>query len=134
MRHPLRRVTILAALAACAAAFALACGPLRRGGQPEAVIYFDNQSVAQADVFAVAPSGNRVRIGTVFAGRREALRVPPSALGGGSSVTIVARLLASSRTPTSGPITLLPGDTLEVRLPPDARMLSVLPARPQQQP
>jgi hypothetical protein len=128
VQRPLRRVTILAALMT----FALACSPLRRGGEPVAVIYFDNQSLAQADVFAVAPSGNRVRIGTVFAGRREALRVSASALGGGNSVTIVARLLASSQTPTSGPITLLPGDRLEVRLPPDARTLIVLPARPQQ--
>ena len=111
------------------AALALACGPLRRGDTPQAVVIFDNQSFAQADVYAVrAGGGGSFRIGTVFPGRRETLRLPSSALGGGT-VTIVARLLASSRVPSSGPLSLAPGDSLEITLPPDARVLTVLPAR-----
>ena len=110
------------------AALALACGPLRRGDNPQAVVIFDNQSFAQADVYAVRAGGGSFRIGTVFPGRRDTLRVPSTALGGGT-VTIVARLLASSRVPSSGPLSLAPGDSLEITLPPDARVLTVLPAR-----
>ncbi|HKG91402.1 MAG TPA: hypothetical protein VKA84_05920 [Gemmatimonadaceae bacterium] len=123
-RH--RRAALLAALALAA----LACGPLRRGGgRPDAVIIFNNQSLAQADVFAVSSGGTRYRVGTVFAGRRDTLRVPSGAMGGGSTVSFVARLLATRGTPSSGPVTILPGDTLEVTLPSDGKLLGVLPAR-----
>lgn len=89
---------------------------------------FNNESLDQADVYAVQ-SGERLRIGTVFSGRREALRVPASLVSGGVGVNIVARILASSRTPSTGSLTLLPGDTVEVTLPANLSMLTVLPIR-----
>ena len=108
---------------------AAACGPLRRSGPPAAEIIFSNESLDQADVYAVASSGAQIRIGTVMPGRKETLRIPPGALGGDNSANIVARILAKSRTPSSGPITLNPGDRMQVTLSSDERVLSVLPAR-----
>ncbi|HYD54090.1 MAG TPA: hypothetical protein VEA99_15755 [Gemmatimonadaceae bacterium] len=113
-------VSVLALLAAC--------GPLRGGSGPEARVVFDNRSMEQADVYVVASGSTPVRIGTVFAGRRETLRVRGAALGGGS-VNVIARLLGSSRAPRSGPVTLLAEDAIEVTLSPDGNMLSVLPGR-----
>ena len=116
------RIGVLAL--ACAAA---ACGPFRRGANaPDPVVFFHNQSLDQADVFAVRSGGNAIRIGTVFAGRREALRVPLGAAGD-RTVNIVARILATSRAPRTGQITLAPGDSVEVTLSSDEKMLSVLP-------
>jgi hypothetical protein len=77
----------------------------------------------------VSSSGLRTRIGTVSAGRTDTLRVSPAALGGGNSATIVANILARSRSPNSGPVTLLMGDRIQVTLPTDQRMLTVLPVR-----
>jgi hypothetical protein len=111
-----------------------ACSPLRRQRAPlsdaSPVVIFENQSLEQAAVYAVARGGPGVRIGTVQAGRTDTLAVGAGALDASGSVTIVARLLARSRTPNTGPLTLQPGDRILVRLPPDARLLSVLPANP----
>ena len=108
---------------------AAACGPARGGSTPAAVLLFENQSMEQADVYAVSSSGGTpIRIGTVFAGRREPLNVRGTALGGGGSMQIVARLLGSSRAPRSTPLSLSPGERLIVTLSSDGNMLTVLPA------
>ena len=93
------------------------------------MLLFENQSMEQADVYAVSTGGSApIRIGTVFAGRRETLNVRGTALGGGGSMQIVARLLGSSRAPRTAPVTLTPGERLLVTLSSDGNMLSVLPA------
>jgi hypothetical protein len=124
---PLRRLALFAALAAAAA-----CA--RRSGErtdildaPPPVIFFDNQSLYQANVYAVTSSGSQQRIGTVQGGRREALRLRTSAMGGDRNIYIAARLLARGRTPTSGRFGLQPGDTVEVVLSSDTQALAVLP-------
>lgn len=90
-------------------------------------IEFKNESLAQADVFVTASSTGPRRIGTVFAGRTETLTVPREIATRGT-VTVVARLLARSRAPTTGSIAIGPGTHLSVRLPLDERALYVLPA------
>jgi len=108
----------------------VACRPSKRGRaySPPAppVVIFRNQSLYEAAVYAVSQGGAANRIGTVQPGRTETIRVRTGAIGSGS-VTFFARLLASSARPSSGPLTLLPGDTLAITLPPDARFLSALP-------
>ena len=108
---------------------ASACGPLHHMGPPDAVILFNNQSIEQADVYAVRSGADRYRIGTVLAGRKESLRVPSTLTIGASGVSIVARLLGSTRMPSTGTLTLISGDTIEVTLPSDLTLLTVLPAR-----
>jgi len=117
------------AAAAALTITAAACGPFHHGGPalPDAVVIFNNQSMDQADVYAVGTGGQPVRIGTVFSGRSEMLKVPAGSTGGGNSVDIIARIFASSRAPRSGPIALSPGDTVLVTLPVDEKMLTVLP-------
>jgi len=109
----------------------IACGGSRHPApaQQRAVLDFTNESLDQATVYAVV-SGHAVRIGTVFAGRTERLIVPPDVAFRGSNVNVVARLLAQSYQPQTGPIPLRPGDHLEVRLPINSRALVVLPASP----
>ena len=109
-----------------------ACGGSRRypaAEQQRAVVSFTNESMDKAEVYAVT-SGQSVRLGTVFAGRTERLVVPPDVAFRGSNVNFVARLLARRNQPQSGPISLRPGDHLEVRLPTDQRQLVVMPASP----
>ena len=122
-----RRLAPLVLLSVVAAA----CGPLRRGGAgtPPAQVIFTNLALDQADVYAVSTGGGRSRIGTVMPGRTDTLKVPQSATGAGGTVTIVARILARGIAPNTGQVTLLPGGWLAVTLPPDERMLTVLPVR-----
>ena len=120
----------LPCLAVAAALSAAACGPRRAAGPglEPAIIVFQNESLYEASVFVVPRGGAQLRIGTVQPGRTDTLRVRGTSLAGSGAVSIVARVLAVSRTPSTGSITLLPGDRMVVRLPPDAYSLSVLPA------
>lgn len=122
-RSRLRGLGIALALGATAA-----CGPLRHrtSAQERAVIEFTNESLDQADVYAVT-AAQSIRIGTVLAGRTEELVVPVDIARQGQSVNVVARLLAQSNRPSTGPITLGPGQRIEIRLPADQRALVVLP-------
>jgi hypothetical protein len=116
----------LIVLAAVVAGVA-ACGPFHRGsGQPPAYLYFTNESLDQADVYATLPGNQPIRIGTVFAGRTDTLTVPADMAARGN-FNVFARLLARSARPSTGPIAIRPGEHLQVRLPLDQRLLVVLP-------
>ena len=113
---------------AAAAVGATACGPFHKGqGPPPAYLYFTNESLDQADVYAVLSGNQPIRIGTVAAGRTDTLTVPPEISSRGENINVVARLLARAARPSSGPIPIHPGDRLESRLPIDQKMLVVLP-------
>ena len=125
MQSNFRRIAVLAAVAIST----VACGPFRRGGPPDPVVLFTNESPDQADVYAIGSGGAAARIGTIFAGRSEPLRVPPSVTGGANRINIVARIFPGMRAVVSGPFTLSPGDTMRVGLSADEKLLSVLPPR-----
>jgi hypothetical protein len=110
---------------------AAACGPLRRGvGPPPASIIFRNESLEQAAVYVVMPGIDFRRIGTVFAGRTDTLTVPSDIAVRGGTVNIVARLLARSDLPQTGPVSIRPGEQYLVTLPTNSRLMSFLPAGP----
>jgi len=119
--------------AAIGLGLATACGGFRNGGEAggdlAAVLYFTNESLDQATVYAVTGT-QQVRIGTVMSNRTDTLTVPASVLGGAGTFQLVARPLASNRIARSGPISLSPGDELVVRLPSTQNTLVILPSRP----
>jgi hypothetical protein len=121
------------AVVAAAVALLSACSPRGRrasaASNEPAVVVFENQALSEAAVYVVPRGGSQIRIGTVQAGRTDTLTVARSALGGSGTVTIVARLFTINRSPNTGPLNLLPGERVAVTLPPDARLLSVLPIR-----
>ena len=90
-------------------------------------IEFRNESLTQADVFVASSGTGARRIGTVFSGRTDTLTIPREIAIRGT-ITVVARLLAHSRAPSTGSIAISPGTRLSVRLPMDERSLFVLPA------
>jgi hypothetical protein len=122
-RH-LRRAALPAVIAL---AGACSRAPNTGATPDQTVVEFNNESLAQADVFVRAPGATARRIGTVMAGHDQALVIPAEIATKGN-VTIYARLLARSEVPTTGSIAIAPGDRLTVRLPIDARALFVLPA------
>jgi hypothetical protein len=110
-------------------AAATACGPVRRNAGPApATLVFTNDALYEAPVYVVVPGVEARRIGTVMPGQTETLVVPVDLTTRAESVNIVARV-PSRFIPQTGPITIRPGQRYEVRLPPDARMLSIVPAR-----
>jgi hypothetical protein len=126
MRLELRRTIALLALSFAAAA----CGPFHHGGQPDSLVVFRNESTDQADVYALGTGGDPIRIGTVFAGRTETLRVPPT-VSAANRINVIARIFANGRVVSTGPFTLGPGDSMDVTLTSDEKILSALPSRGQ---
>lgn len=113
-----------------AMAMLAACGPFHLGGgQGPARIFFTNESLDQADVYGVTAAGQAIRIGTVMAGRTDTLVVPTDLLAPQATVNIVARILARGVAPRTGSVSLTAGEDYQVRLPPDEKLLSFLPAQ-----
>lgn len=107
---------------------AAGCGPFRLGSSERATIIFTNESLDQADVYATLSGTQTVRLGTVLATRTDTLNVPRAVTDQGGSTSIVARLLARTYQPSTGPIFLRSTDVLRVRLTGDGRSLIVTPA------
>jgi hypothetical protein len=93
----------------------------------ESYISFVNQSLDQADVYAVVSGGDAVRVGTVLPGATTTLTVPGDLVARGP-LDIVARLVGSRRVPRTGPVSFSRGERLQVTLSVDETMLTVLPA------
>ena len=123
----LRRLVIPAMLVALPACSRNQANTDVGNGEPT-VVEFNNESLAQADVFVTAQGIGSRRIGTVQAGRKEDLVIPRDVANRGS-ITVFARLLARTRTPSSGPFAVAPGSHISVRLPVDERTLVVLPSQ-----
>ena len=123
-----RRVAHLLALAG-----ALAIGACVRNNANDpgdstpdpALIIFSNESLLQADVFAVVSGAQSRRLGTVFPGQTESLTLPGDIVRRGN-LSLVARLLGGELV-GSGTVGLRPGDTVRVVLPLERKLLSVLP-------
>src|ERR1051325_9423842 len=103
---------------AIAAATLAGCGPLRAGSSDTAKIVFSNQSLDQADVYAITGAGEPVRIGTVTPNRTETLTVPPP-FSTGIDFAVIARVLSRANPLGSGRLTLRPGESVSIRLPSD---------------
>ena len=126
MRSPIRRIPAWALLSAVTVA---GCGPFHRGAQMEPEILFHNQSIDEAAVYAMGPGGDPIRIGTVEGQKTDRLKVPE--ISASDRVNIIVRVFPSSRVVASGPFTLEPGGVMDITLPQEENMLSILPARTQ---
>jgi hypothetical protein len=132
MSRQIRALSAAAVLGVATFGTATACGPFHRSeeeAEERAEIEFVNESLAPADIYAVMQGSESVRIGTVMAGRTEVLRIPQQMVDRASSLSIVARPLAQSRSLSTGPVSISRGERLQVRLPISGSVLSVLPSR-----
>ena len=100
--------------------------PEAEPGNAPAVVIFSNESLTQSDLFAVVTGSSESRkLGTVFAGRTETLRLPYDLTLRGN-INLVARMLNGGLLST-GPVSIRAGDTVHVELPLNRNMLVMLP-------
>ena len=129
----IRFLSLAAVLGAATLGSSTACGPLHHSedeAEQRAEIEFINESLYPAEVYAVVSGSESIRIGSVMAGRTEILRVPQQMIDRASAVNIVARPLAQSRSLSTGPVSIGRGERIQVRMPINGSVLSVLPSRP----
>ena len=128
LKRRLRPMLLVAALALPAACSRNHPGDNEGSLIGPATIVFTNESLNQADLFVVIPGIQSRKLGTVMAGSTQELVVPADIVVRSGNLNLVARLLARSNTPSSGPVAFHAGDRLQVRLPVDGKTLFVAPA------
>lgn len=98
----------------------VACSTLPAGGSAQnepTVVEVNNQSFLDMTVYAVR-SAQRVRLGLATANSKARFTLPPGLLGGMSTLRFVADPIGSNRASVSQEITIAPGDTVVMTIPP----------------
>lgn len=112
----------MATVAGVAAALVLGTGCARRAGEPRPLdppsfVEVDNQAFLDANVY-VMRSTQRIRLGYAPGGRRSTFRIPRDLVFGPTMLSFVIDFVGSSRQPRSDRITVNPGDTVVLTIPP----------------
>jgi hypothetical protein len=81
------------------------------------VIQVDNQGFLDMNVFAVR-SSQRVRLGIAPGNTKTSFRVPPGLISGLTSLRFIADPIGGTRASVSQEITVAPGDTVGLTIPP----------------
>ena len=100
-----------------------ACGGRR---EPEAAapqdgtatLTVENLGFADATIYAVSPTGNRVRVGEVNGNSTRHLELVSYLVHGGESLRFLADPIGSPRGPVTDELFVAPGDTVVLRIPP----------------
>ena len=100
-------------------AITTSCRSAQRADDPTigATLVFVNQSLENAEVYAVTRGASQVRLGMVMQGERQTFEIPARLLRQGANLTIVARTSARARSISSGPVTATSGEAVHVTLP-----------------
>ena len=99
-----------------------ACSTLSRGSgttdqSQSTVVQVDNQGFLDMDVYAVR-SGQRLRIGLAPGNTKTNLTLPSTLVSGLASLRFVADPIGGRRASVSQEITVAPGDTVVMTIPP----------------
>lgn len=106
-------LTLALLLAACVQAAPGASADPSRAG---ATLVVENQSTLEMTVYAIRGAA-RVRLGQARALNTTTFRIPPD-LVSGQALRFLADPIGSNRTPVSEEISVWPGETIEIRIPP----------------
>jgi hypothetical protein len=99
-----------------------ACGAARQspqGSDEVTMLEVDNQSFLDMNIYLVTTGGARIRMGTAGGNNKTRLRIPSTYVFGGSELRFLADPIGSNRTPISQGITVFPGDTVRLIIPPN---------------
>jgi hypothetical protein len=99
-----------------------ACSGFRRGAGPgnpnePTIVQVDNQGFLDMAVYALR-SAERVRMGTANGNSKTNLRVPSGMVNGLTPLRFIADPIGGSRASVSEEITVAPGDTVVLTIPP----------------
>jgi hypothetical protein len=112
----------LVALAVMASGVSVSgCGGARqspRGSDEATMLQVDNQSFLDMNIYLVTTGGARIRLGTANGNSTTTMRIPATQVFGGTELRFLADPIGSQRTPISQGITVFPGDTVRLIIPP----------------
>ena len=82
-----------------------------------AIVQVDNQGFIDMDVFALR-SSQRIRLGTAVGARKSNFTIPPVLVSGLTPLRFIADPIGGRRASVSQEITVAPGDTVVLTIPP----------------
>jgi hypothetical protein len=98
-----------------------ACNAFRHGDTTSTTapttLQVDNQGFVDMTIYAVR-SVQRIRLGTAPGNRKTDLTIPPALLGGLTTLRFIADPIGGARPSVSEQITVAPGDTVGLMIPP----------------
>lgn len=115
-----RRRAVVSAMVAGLTLLAAACGPRHTEGgamDAPALVEVDNRAFLDATVY-VLRGGQRIRLGTATGSSRTTFTLPRGLVSGATRLSFLMDFVGSSRSPVSEEITVLPGDTVMLLIPP----------------
>jgi hypothetical protein len=118
LRAPASSSLILSTLILAAAA----CGGNPRSEPPNphapAAVEVQNLGFTDMTIYAVGQSTNRVRLGLAVGNTTQLFPIPAFLVGRGGTVRFVADPVGANRQPVSEELSVEPGDTISLMIPP----------------
>ncbi len=93
--------------------------------EPPVVLEVDNQAALDMTIYAVQSSGSRERLGLAVAHRVTWFRIPDRLIFGLTPLRFQADPIGGGAMPVTEDITVEPGDTVVLRIPPGGRLLTI---------
>ena len=84
---------------------------------PHTFVKVENQAFLDANIYVIA-SGQRQRLGTATGSGANTFEIPRSIMFGPTQLSFLVDFVGSQRTPISESITVSPGDTVVLMIPP----------------
>ena len=118
-------IVVWAALAAAGACGGSATVGTAGGPAPEesasdaaATIKVENLGFADVTVYAVSPTGNRIRLGQVSGHSTQQLSLPDYLVRGGQQLRFFADPIGGAQSPVSEELYVAPGESVTLTIPP----------------
>lgn len=121
MRAPLARfatvVAMLATVTACSNATRHAGDD--EGGQATTRVHVENRAFLDMNVYVIGDGGSRQRLGTVTGNTDQEFVIPEYIIGPANSVRFLVEPIGSNRAPISNSLSVRPGETVTLTIPPN---------------
>jgi hypothetical protein len=82
------------------------------------MLQVENQRFLDMNIYLITTGGARIRLGTANGNSTTTMRIPATQVFGGTEIRFLADPIGSTSTPISQGITVFPGDTVRLILPP----------------
>ncbi|MBK5186690.1 MAG: hypothetical protein JJD97_00515 [Gemmatimonadaceae bacterium] len=122
MRVHLAKLATVVALVATVAACSHATRNARDeddGPQPTTRLHVENQAFLDMNVYVISDGGGRQRLGTVTGNTDQEFVIPAYIIGPANSIRILVEPIGSNRAPISNSLSVRPGQTVTLTIPPN---------------
>jgi hypothetical protein len=114
-----RLVTVVAMLVAVAACSHAARHAGDNDLQLDTRVRVENQAFLDMNVYVISDGGARSRLGTVTGNTNQEFVIPAYIIGPANSVRFLVEPIGSNRTPISNSLSVQPGTTVTLTIPPN---------------